>query len=97
MLELFVEKEAEAINSGDNEGIQPIHLAAYNGHKSFIGSLLSEGADIDAKDKQGRSPLQYSIAADRLETSDYIIDKGASPTAVDNKSRTGTVTYIHSN
>ncbi len=38
-----------------------LHLAAENGFKDVVNLLLIKGADLEAKDKQGHSPLYWAV------------------------------------
>ena len=45
------------INTKDNEGQSPLHLAAYNGGKDIVELLIKKGADLNARDFIGSTPL----------------------------------------
>ena len=45
------------VNSSNNANQTPLHKAANSGHISIIKTLLKLGANIDAVDKEGNSPL----------------------------------------
>jgi RNA polymerase sigma factor (sigma-70 family) len=40
--------------------MQPLHLAAWRGHKEVVECLLDHGADLDGVDDLGRTPLAYA-------------------------------------
>ncbi len=42
-------------------GLSPLHLAAQGGHSAVMAVLLAAGADINAGDAQGDSPLHFAI------------------------------------
>ena len=48
------------INIKDLRGNTPLHLASYGGKLSIIEMLLKAGANIEMKDKDGKSPLQVN-------------------------------------
>ncbi|KAH7259564.1 uncharacterized protein BKA55DRAFT_300847 [Fusarium redolens] len=56
-----------------------LHKAAWNGNKDGISLLLDRGADIDAADSNGWTPLIYSKDAD---TAQHLVSLGASMAAV---------------
>ena len=45
------------INLGDYDDRRPLHLAALGGYKDAVEFLLSQGADINCKDRWGSTPL----------------------------------------
>src|SRR5947207_715752 len=44
----------------DDNGLTPLHLAAYLGHRDIVTTLVSAGADIHARDRLGRTPLIHA-------------------------------------
>ena len=44
----------------DEHGLTPLHVAAIEGHKAILKLLIAKGAEVNAKDKRGRTPLVYA-------------------------------------
>ena len=55
----------------------PLHAAAVTGHIPIIIYLLSQGADIDALDREGDSPLQLAISNGNTKAAAYLEKQGA--------------------
>lgn len=45
------------VNSRDENGQTPLHIAAFKGEVEFVKFLIEKGADVNAKDKYGNTPL----------------------------------------
>jgi ankyrin repeat protein len=67
VVELYVAKGAKI----------SIHEAAACGHFGFIDKKLSEGADINRLNQDGRTPLHQTVYSGNVETIEYLINKGA--------------------
>jgi outer membrane protein assembly factor BamB len=65
-----------------------LHKAAAAGDIEQVKKLVSEGANIDAKDKQGRTPLHNAAANGRMEVAELLIEKGADINAQHNSGGT---------
>ena len=78
VLEDFLLKGASA-STTDEELNTPLHNVL---HASFVRLLLEHGADIDAKNQRGRTPLYEACANGRLEAAEELIAHGADVTAI---------------
>ena len=55
----------------------PLHGAALNGHKEVAELLIAKGANVNAKDGFGRTPLDWAIDDNHTETADLLRKHGA--------------------
>jgi len=55
----------------------PLHVAAWCGHLKVAEYLLDRGADVNRKDKWGRTPLHYAQEAGGQEMREFLIERGA--------------------
>ena len=49
----------------------PLHAAASADRKEMVEFLIANGADVNAKMKDGRTPLDAAIEVDRPDLNDY--------------------------
>ena len=61
------------INAENNKGERPIHLAAKHGNLGILHHLVTRGCDVAAKDKLGKTPLNYSRRKDVKNFLNHII------------------------
>jgi len=59
----------------DNE--TALMLAAYRGNISIIEILIKKGANLNAKDDNGLTPLFFAVASGKLDAVKLLLDKGA--------------------
>jgi len=59
-VELLVERNVD-VNESTDDGITAIHLAAQGGLDSVVRVLANAGANLDAKDKKGRTPVDMAM------------------------------------
>ncbi len=58
-------------------GLSPLHLAAQGGHIELMGALLAAGADINASDARGYTPMHFAVCFGPREFLDPLPDLGA--------------------
>jgi ankyrin repeat protein len=51
-------------------------VAAYSGHKEIAELLIDKGADVNAKDEDGGTPLDWAILNKQTETADLLRKHG---------------------
>jgi ankyrin repeat protein len=66
------------------DGDPIIHEAVRSGNSEIVDLLVRYGADIDATDSIGQTPLHESVSEDeRLEVSKYLVEMGVNIDAMD--------------
>ncbi len=66
------------INAKENQrGYTPLQTATASNYKSMVIFLIEQGADLNAKDKKGRTPYSLAIAARYSEMAKLLEGKGA--------------------
>ena len=64
----------------DSIGLTPIHLAAQSGKIEIVRFLVRSGAEVDAKDNLGKTPLKYATSNcddHQNPVVDFLLSKGA--------------------
>ena len=54
-----------------------LHWAVYNGHLEIAKALVSSGADLTARTKDGRTPLHWAAISGQLRCVHYLVKCGA--------------------
>lgn len=87
-LKAFVEKNPKAINEKGFNQLTPLHFAIGGGNKDIITYLLDKGADVNAKDSEGRTPLFFAVVVTgKINLAKILIDKGADINSKDNNQK----------
>jgi ankyrin repeat protein len=55
----------------------PLHYAAYGGYTEIAAALISRGADVNAKDLWGRTPLQCARMQNKSDVVALLLEHGA--------------------
>jgi len=67
----------------DAYGRIPLHYASAAGDVPTVHRLLAEGADPNAADDNGMTPLHFATQESRLEVALILLDAGASVDSMD--------------
>jgi len=66
------------VNDTTSKGKQtPLHVAALEGHAKIAEYLLDHGAELEAKDSEGSSPLLEAVRGGHLEVIKLLLQRGA--------------------
>ncbi|UCG55671.1 MAG: ankyrin repeat domain-containing protein [Phycisphaerales bacterium] len=65
-----------------------LHQMATQGNLERVKSLVEGGADINAQDRQGWTPLQTAIRRQQKEIAEYLVEKGADVKIADSVGQT---------
>uniref|UniRef100_A0A2R8ZUZ0 Ankyrin repeat and kinase domain containing 1 n=1 Tax=Pan paniscus TaxID=9597 RepID=A0A2R8ZUZ0_PANPA len=64
-------------------GQDPLHVAAYFGHVSLVKLLTSQGAELDAQQRNLRTPLHLAVERGKVRAIQHLLKSGAVPDALD--------------
>ena len=76
------------INLTDNDGWTALQTAAENDCDKVIPVLLVAGADVDERDKYGKTPLMVAVNRKAVSSAEALVAGGANPTLADNSGTT---------
>ena len=74
-------------NPGEH-GSTALHDAACQGHPDVLQALLDAGADIEAKDAEGRSALLVASSVGEVKSAKVLVEAGAEVCATDDEGNT---------
>ena len=65
------------------KGVTPLMANAAQGSITAINGLIEQGAEVDAKDENGRTALMYAVEQNRTEAAQVLLAKGANVNSKD--------------
>ncbi|GEM_PF-2347773 len=65
-------------------GLSALHLAVERNNIALALFFIEQGANLEAKDREGAGPLHYAAALGHLEATSLLIERGADVSARDN-------------
>ncbi|XP_031619950.1 serine protease persephone-like [Contarinia nasturtii] len=67
-------KNGSSVNSKDDNGDFPIHVASALGEQPVVDALIKNGADVNVLDKDGRTPLHRAVSEGHVEVVELLIE-----------------------
>ena len=80
---ILLDNDAD-VSIANNSSEIPLHATARSGNKEIIGKLIQYGANLDATDKEGRTPLICLLDNKRTDAALFLIEQGADTEITDN-------------
>eukprot|EP00742_Colponemidia_sp_Colp-10_P014958 GILJ01017041.1.p1 GENE.GILJ01017041.1~~GILJ01017041.1.p1 ORF type:complete len:153 (-),score=13.52 GILJ01017041.1:201-659(-) len=90
---MLIEKGANVNDTNCTRGRTPLHFAAEHNRAALIKYLVSNGADIQAKECYGWSPLHSAAAVNKTEAMAALVELGADLTVKTDSGKTPLVSY----
>jgi ankyrin repeat protein len=66
----------------------PLHGACYGGRLEMVKFLISKGADVNARSREGSAPIVEAVAKNDVEITRYLVAHGADVNTADNNGKT---------
>jgi len=84
----FVSANPKLVQSRNELGSTPLHVAATNSSPEAAKLLIAKGADVNARDNNGSTPLHLAAFTGKKEVIELLLNSGAIADAKDNKNAT---------
>jgi ankyrin repeat protein len=88
VVKLLVDRGANPSAVATEFRVTPLHFAAGSGHPQVVRTLLTVGANINAKNVANQTPLFLAVSEDRFESAHVLLESGADRSVVDKDGRT---------
>src|SRR5437870_1142995 len=88
---LLLAGDASLIQARDVDGSTALHCATWKGQQAMVAFLLSEGADVNAHNRNehwGTTPLHAAAHANQVAIAEMLIEHGADVNAQDMNGKT---------
>ena len=64
------------MNAKSSGGLTPLHYAAGKGRNQVAELLIAKSADVNAKDEEGKTPLDLAITSSAFLIADLLLKHG---------------------
>jgi ankyrin repeat protein len=88
MIEFLISKGADVNAKVKTHGRTRLHMSCYAGERAAAELLIAKGANVDAKDNGGVTPLRLAAASGHKDIVELLLEKGADVNVTDNQGRT---------
>ena len=89
IVRLLLERSAARVNAIHGaKYCTALHMAARRGNVDVIAALLDGGANIEARDSAGETPLRRAVNLNKVEAAKLLLARGADPYSIGSKSLT---------
>ena len=73
----MIDRGADVEAKDPGAGASALHFAVMMGKLPVIDLLLTRGADVNSRTRNGTTPLHTAVLYARLEVAEYLLEKGA--------------------
>lgn len=76
-VERLIKKGVNPSTKSPNSQRTPLHIACSKGRIRIVECLVNNGAELDAKNIDGKTPLQFALEKGRTKVIKYLVAHGA--------------------
>jgi len=77
MVDYLLVYEADPNAAGGRDRSTPMHLCAYHGYVKCATALIKAGADLEAKNEEGYTPLRLAIDREQVDFALWLLEKNS--------------------
>ncbi|XP_021361278.1 trichohyalin-like isoform X4 [Mizuhopecten yessoensis] len=81
--EMILHKDGDLLNSKDEQGFTPLHMAVIGGNAPLLRLLLKKDADINCLDNEHHTVAHWATVCGHLEVLEILLENGADVSRAD--------------